>query len=66
MFLGGRNYRNKVRTMKTHAEFPKEIKANNKTFYSHRYKKIRKKVEPQCTEDMARTSDGMHMVPKSN
>lgn len=45
MFLGHRNYRNKVRIMKTHAELdlPTEIKANNKTFYSHSYKKIRKK-----------------------
>lgn len=45
MFLGGRNYRNKVRIVKTHAELdlPKEIKINNKTFYSHRYKKIGKR-----------------------
>lgn len=45
MFLGGRKYRNKVRIVKTHVEldFPKEIKTNNKTFYSHRYKKTRKR-----------------------
>lgn len=35
MFLGGRNCRNKVRIVKTHAELDhlKEIKTNNKTFY---------------------------------
>lgn len=35
MFMGGRNGRNKMKIVKTHAELDhlKEIKTNNETFY---------------------------------
>lgn len=45
ILLGSRNYRNEVRIVNTHAELdlPKGINTNNKTFYKHRYKNIRKR-----------------------
>jgi len=41
VFLGGKNYGNNVRIVKTRAELdlPKKIKTNSKTLYNHRYKK---------------------------
>lgn len=58
-----------MRIVKTHAELarPEEIKTNNEIMkYSTDVKRSGKEVKPQCTEDKARISDSIHMIPKLN